>query len=378
MLHKLKSNILVNLKNIPGWHTRRKLIIIESDDWGSIRMPSNEVFSRLISAGIKVGRGLHNRCETLETKEDLEELFNVLDSVRDQNNKPAVMTPVTIIANPDFNKIRLSGFNEYFYEKFTDTLKSYYPDNDVFKLWKEGIDTGIFVPELHGRDHITVQLWLNKLREGNKDLLYAFDQGFVALNIPGVPPPAGEFRAEFYFDKEEQKPFLIKGIKESVSLFKDIFGFSPRSFVPSNELFHPEFDSVVAETGIKFLYVSHSMPYPDKEGVLKYRHFINGQKGPGDLIYYTRNCAFEPNEEGYSGIESTIRQIAAAFRWHKPAFISTHRGNFSGGIDPGNRKKGLAELKKLLRTITNIWPEAEFMSSENALEFMKESNYQRS
>jgi hypothetical protein len=31
--------------NLRGWKTKRKIVVIESDDWGSIRMPSPESFN---------------------------------------------------------------------------------------------------------------------------------------------------------------------------------------------------------------------------------------------------------------------------------------------------------------------------------------------
>ena len=360
-----------NLKNIPGWRSTRKLVIIECDDWGGIRMPSKKTYDQLISCGLKVNTGRYNMYDTLETAEDLEQLFAILDCVRDKNNKPAVMTPFVIVANPDFEKIKSTDFTEYYYEKFTDTLDRYYPESNVIKLWREGLDTGIFVPELHGREHITVQLWLEELRNGNKDLLCAFDNGFVSLDIPGILTPAREFRAEFYFTTEDQKPFLVNSIKEGVTFFREIFGYSPRVFVAGNNVFHPDFEKVLSETGVEFLNVSRSMPYPVEGGEYKYRFFIPGQKGPGGLIYYTRNCLFEPTDEEYKGIDYTIEQIACAFRWGKPANISTHRANFTGGIEPKNRTKGLTELKKLLTTIIKRWPDAEFMSSADALNHMK-------
>lgn len=370
----LIQHLAVNIKNIPGWHTKKKIVVIECDDWGGIRMPSKGAYERLLSSGLQVGEGRFNRYDTLETSDDLEQLFDVLNSVKDKKNKPSVMTAVTNMANPDFQKIKSNGFLEYHYEKFTDTLRNYYPNNDVFKLWKEGIDNGIFVPELHGREHITVYLWMQKLREGNKDLLFAFENGFVSLDIPGLSLPEREFRAEFFFTSEEHKPPLVNAIKDSISLFREIFHFSPRVFIPSNGIFHPDFDAVVASSGIKFLYVSHSMPYPIFGGKLKYRHFIPGQKGPAGLTYYTRNCAFEPSDIGYKGIDQTMRQIDAAFRWGKPANISTHRVNFSGGIDPVNRNFGLSELKKLLKAIVRKWPNVEFMSSGDALDYMRKVN----
>ncbi|HDZ42121.1 MAG TPA: polysaccharide (de)acetylase [Bacteroidetes bacterium] len=373
MIANIKNSIRLNLKNIPGWRTSRKILVLECDDYGSTRMPSENAYERLSSAGLNIGSARYDRYETIETREDLEQMFEVLYEVRDQHNKPAVMTAVTSMTNPDFGKIRSSGFNAYFYEKFTDTLKRYYPESNVFEMWKQGMDAGIFVPELHGREHITVQLWMQKLREGDKDLLFAFDEGFVSLAVPGIHSIAKGFRAEFYFDSEDQKPFLVNSIKDSVILFWEIFGFSPRVFVPSNGIFNPEFDRVVAGAGVRFLNVNHSMPYCVNRGDLKYRHFITGQKGPEGLTYYTRNCAFEPTEASYNGIGFTMKQVEAAFRWGKPAIISTHRGNFAGGIDDSNRKYGLGELRKLLKAIVKKWPDVEFLSSGDALDFMQQS-----
>jgi hypothetical protein len=241
-------NFLQNIKNIPGWTTKRKIVVIECDDWGSINMPSNEAYSRLLAAGLNVGNRKWNRSDTLETARDLEELFHVLDSVRDSRNKPAVFTPFTNVANPDFDKIKADGFAKYHYEKFTETLTRYYPDNNVFKLWMEGMYAGIFVPELHGREHISVQFWLEELQNGNKHLLTAFNEGFVSLDLPDASPPVRGFRAEFFFTKEDQTPFLHDSLKDGVSLFKEIFGYMPRVFVPANGIFHPDFEGVLADT----------------------------------------------------------------------------------------------------------------------------------
>ncbi len=370
----LFRSITSNLKNLPGWRTARKIVIIECDDWGSIRMPSKSDYDEMVSAGLNVTRGRFNKYDTLENTDDLVQLFAVLNSVKDKNNKPAVMTSFTNVANPDFRKIKSGGFAEYHFEKFTDTLKRYYPSRNIFQLWREGMDAGIFVPELHGRDHIAVQIWMKKLKEGNKELLTAFDHGFVSLDIPDLPLPARGFRAEFFFTMEDQKSFLVSAIRDSITLFREIFGFSPRVFAPANGIFHPDFDALMAAFGIRFLCVNRTMPYPVNGGALKYRHFTTGQKGPGELTYYIRNCAFEPSEQEYKSIDLTMKQVEAAFRWGKPASISTHRVNFTGGMDEANRAKGLTELDKLLKTILKRWSDVEFLSSGDALEYMRNSN----
>ena len=367
------QSLKTNLKNLPGWRTSRKIVIIECDDWGSIRIPSSEVYLNLLKSGLPMDRSRF-RLDTMETKEDLEQLFTVLSGPKDFNGHNAVMTAVTIMANPDFEKIRQSDFTEYHYERFTETLLKYGRGDDTFNLYKEGMRAGIFVPELHGREHITVQLWLQKLREGNKNLLLAFNNDFVSLDIEGIHPAAHGFRPEFYFNNEDQKLFLENSIIEGALLFQEIFGYKPRVFVPSNGIFHPDFEKAIIKAGIKFLYVNHKMSYPGKNGELLQKHFITGQKGPGGLTFYTRNCLFEPSDKRYNGIDLTMNQIAAAFRWGKPANISTHRVNFAGGIDPANRVKGLSELKNLLKTIIKRWPDVEFMSSGDALEYMRGSN----
>ena len=373
MYKKISDDIILNLKNIPGWRSRRKIVVFECDDFGGIRMPSASVFYRLKERGLNISTSRFNIYDTLESGEDLEQLYEVLLSVKDQNNSPAVFTPVTIMANPDFDRIRSAGFNEYYYETFDETLKRYYPGENVFETWKQGIRAGIFIPELHGRDHITVQFWLRKLREGDKDLLFAFDNNFVSLRVEGVPSPADEFRAEFYFSEDSQKHFLEHSIHDAAEVFERVLGYRAHAFIPGNGIFHPSMDKIVASTGIRFLNVTSSMPFPAKNGVLRHRYFITGQKGPDGLTYYTRNCAFEPTDPSYKGTDYTLKQIEAAFRWRKPALISTHRVNFSGGISPDNRAKGLTELKKLLFRIAGKWPDVEFLSLGAALESMREN-----
>ena len=36
------------ITNIKGWRTNRKIVVIESDDWGTIRMSSKEAFNSLL------------------------------------------------------------------------------------------------------------------------------------------------------------------------------------------------------------------------------------------------------------------------------------------------------------------------------------------
>lgn len=365
----LYNYLILNFKNIFGPASFRKIVTIDCDDWGGIRMPPGNLSYKLGMENLPLTKTRY-RFDTLESRKDLEMLFDILCSVKDNKGNNAVITAVTNVANPDFIRIKESGYSNYYYEKFTDTLRRHYPDSDVFTLWKQGINSGIFIPELHGREHISVFFWLKRLREGDKNLIKAFENEFVHLKVDGIPEPVSEFRAAFYFNDNDQKLFLVEAIKDGIKLFKEIFGFSPRIFVPSNNLFHPDFDRIVAEEKVKFLYSSYRMRYPGRKGKLKYKNFIIKNNIPKGITYYTRNCSFEPTDENYRGIDLTMQQIAAAFRWGKIAIISTHRANFTGEINPSNREKGLREFKKLLKKIVSTWPDVEFMSTADALEIV--------
>jgi len=369
-IKNLQELFILNLKNIPGLRTDRKIVVIECDDWGSVRMPSKEVYKALLNSGISVDKGRYTKYDTLADKVDLECLFEILLNIKDKNGNHPVMTPMTVVANPDFQKIKGSDFTQYFYEPFTDTLQRYKRSPETFNTWKKGLDLGIFVPEFHGRDHISVQFWLQKLRDGDNKLKIAFDHEVVSINVDGMNPAVSEFRPEFYFNSPDQVKFLEDAISEGVKVFKSIFKYTPRAFAPANGIFHPVFEAKVAEEGLKYLNVSRFSRIPDKNGNLKLKFNRIGRETTLGLTYYTRNCAFEPTAPYYHGIGLTMKQIEAAFRWRKPANISTHRVNFVGGIDERNREKGLNELKILLKSIINNWPDVEFMSSADMLKLL--------
>jgi hypothetical protein len=52
MINSLKSTLSRNLTNARGWRTNRKIVVIESDDWGSIRMPHMLIINNNIKNGL--------------------------------------------------------------------------------------------------------------------------------------------------------------------------------------------------------------------------------------------------------------------------------------------------------------------------------------
>jgi hypothetical protein len=154
-----KTQIQKNLSNVPGWRTNQKLLVIESDDWGSLRMPSLNTFNSLEMQGLDFSSGdaaRYNLNDTLASAQDLEALYGVLCKFIDRNGKHPVFTPVSLVANPDFEKIKSSDFQEYFYEPFTKTLEKYQGGSWAYDLWEEGIQDKIFLPQFHCREHLNI------------------------------------------------------------------------------------------------------------------------------------------------------------------------------------------------------------------------------
>ena len=363
---KIKNALLKNLTNIPGWRTNRKIVVFESDDWGSIRMPSLQAFRILNEAGINLtGRDAkrYNLNDTLATSTDLEMLFEVLSASRDHLGKHAVFTPVTIVANPDFQKIKEAGFQHYFYEPFTETLKRYPGCEKSFDLWKEGIREKIFVPQMHGREHLNVAAWMKTLQNGDKQTRIAFDQGMWGF-VPDQNHLSGiYFQAAFLPDDPTEIEQHKKIIEEGLALFERLFGYRAEYFVPPNGPFNNTLNKILVENRIKYRSASKIQNEPLGNGrKRKVLHWL-GQKDESGLIYITRNCFFEPSQPGKDWVDSCLNDIKIAFRWNKPAIISSHRVNYIGTLNPSNRDRGLRQLTRLLKEIIKNWPDAEFMTT---------------
>ena len=126
----MNINSVINYAlNIKGWHTNKKIIVIHSDDWGSVRIPSNTVRQKLKLHPEIITSSAYAKYDTLASTSDLEALFEVLNSVKDKNNKPAVLTANCLMANPNFDKIKQDNFHAYHYEHLTETFARYNNEN---------------------------------------------------------------------------------------------------------------------------------------------------------------------------------------------------------------------------------------------------------
>ena len=336
-------------------------------------MPSKTTYNVLKKAGIDIETGdnlRYNRNDTLASSDDLTLLFDLLRSVKDKTGRPVVITPISLVANPDFERIKSSGFKEYFYEPFTETLKRNKGSENSFNLWKEGIYQRLFVPQFHGREHLNVQVWLRALQENVRDTRIAFDHGIWGYN--NINPRNIYYNAAFELDNPDELDFHRSVISDGLRLFNELFGYKAEFFVPPNGPVNNRLFKTASDCGIKYVSASKIQRESLGNGHSR-RHFHwSGQKNKYGQYSITRNCFFEPGIENKDWVDNCLSEIHTAFRWGKPAVISSHRVNYIGVHYPENRDRGLRELKRLLKEIIKKWPDVEFMTSVELGELMAE------
>ena len=365
----LKNKLRKNISNIPGWRTDRKIVVFESDDWGAVRIRDRHAFDALKQKGLNVDRIHYNSVESLESNEDLELLFEVLTSLQDINGNQPVFTPMCIMGNPDFEKIKASDYQAYFFQPLHETLKEFPKSDRVLELWKKGFEQNIFVPEIHGREHINVRQYMNILQDhpGKEGLRFALDYHSVG------PSAYKDFKYPNYLgalhpEAKDEIQELHQYISEAGSLFHEYMGYRPRVFIAPNAEEPKELESSLKQIGVQYLTRSKKRVYPLGDGqFVKEWNFI-GQKNEVGQVILNRNAFFEPvcfgeQEHITDWVDSCLKDIDIAFRWKKPAVVSSHRVNYVGSIRPENREKGLRSLRRLLTLILKKWPDVEFMSS---------------
>ena len=367
-------HLVKNVKNMPGWRTNKKLFVIESDDWGSTRMPNTNVYKQLLETGIRVDKNNFTKLDTLASSEDLKSLLRVLESVRDKNGNPAIFTPFINVSNPDFQRIIEENYSNYYYETFDRTLISTY-GSEILNIWKEGISNGLFVPEYHGREHYNFPMLMQLLQEDLYSIRDAFEKGVVHIPVgEGVIKSIGGLAPTYFYTNPNHLDMLKTSLLDGLKIFKETLGYDATVFVPPNGIFNKTLERLLEGTSIKAIIVDRKRREPDGKGGLRLKSyaFQFGSKNESQQFYYSRNCKFEPVQKSYN-LDECLANIGAAFRWGKPAVVSTHRINFVGNLNPENRRRNLQEFEILLNTVIKKWPDVEFISSARLVQELENS-----
>lgn len=367
MLTAVKQTVRHHLLNLPGWRTRRKIVVIESDDWGTIRMASKEAFRALLKKGYPVDKCPYNRYDALESDEDVSRLLETLDSVRDSRGNPAILTANNIVANPDFDKIRDSDYQAYFYEPFTETLKRYPAHDKVMELYAEGMRRRLIRMQFHGREHLQVSRWMKALQQADRPARDVFEWRMFSPKHNDSTQEYMDFMDAFDTNGERADLSLSPVVAEGLALFRQIWGHSSDSFIAPCYTWSPDLEPILAQHGVKYLQGISYQRTPVIGVPFQYRNIwhYQGQTNANGQKYLVRNAFFEPSlDPAADWVGKCLKRIAIAFSWNKPAVIGSHRLNYIGYLQPDNRERNLKLLGELLRQIVRRWPQVEFMTSD--------------
>lgn len=370
----MKQSVLNNLKNIWGWRTSRKILVLAVDDYGNVRLDSPQARVRLDHAGLKI-LSRFDAYDTLETSEDLEMLFDALLSVKDKNGRHAVFTPFAVPCNIDFERIALENHVTYQYELLPVTFEKLAARDSqaytgAWNLWQEGLAKGLMTPQFHGREHLNLKIFEEKLALKDHEIMSCLENRSYT-SISDLEYPTINYTAAFDFWKFDENKRFAKIITDGLDAFERVFGYRSTHFTPPGGREHHAIHQHLKDAGVE--YIDTPLIKEEHLGLGKYNKSINwtGKKNKSGVTYSVRNVVFEPtHNRGFEWVNFALKQIEAAFRWHRPAIVSSHRVNYCGHISLKNRQAGIDSLKRLLQEVVTRWPDVEFMSYSNLMDML--------
>lgn len=368
----LKQTIKKHLINSRGSRINSKVVVLESDDWGSIRIPSKDVRKQLLEKCLISDKDPFSKYDALETSEDYFALYEVFRKFKDKNGNHPMLTANMILHNPDFEKIAAGKFETYYNESFLETYVNDPDSSNTFGALKVGIEQKMIVPQFHGSEHLNVSRWMKFLKEGNERYHFAFERNCFAIDEISSENRRGNLMAAYDYENEEELDYIKKSIPSGLKQFEDLFGFKSKTTVAPCYVWDSKIEKVFHDNKVDIFQGSYvqNCPVQGKTFKKKYRH--SGQLNKVGQRYLVRNGLFEPSTApNVKWVDKCMESIAIAFKWGKPAIIGTHRINFASRLDEKQRATNLIDLENLLEKMLKRWPEIQFMDSASLVNLYK-------
>lgn len=347
------------------------LIIFESDDWGTIRMPSKFVKDKLTGINPKWVDDPYLQFDSLETDDDVCLLFNLLSKYKGADGRPPVITANCILQNPDFNAIRFNGFSQYIGQDFRASLQQNPKSNRVFSLQKQALSEGYFFPQFHGREHIHILRWLTSLQENSPLAQVAFENGMISLKS-GVSFPCVNFKMDAFNPINSSNLFqIIEIAKDGLSKFEAVWGYNARTLIAPCYFWHSDMELELSRLGIlgfQGLAVQKQSTLNGNPFKIRKIYHYQWEKNNSNQFYMIRNAFFEPSlNPSIDWVSCCMKEIDKGIKNYGFATISCHRLNFMGSINPSNRDKNLFSFELLLKQIILRYPNVRFGTTVDLL-----------
>lgn len=354
------------LFSIPSWRSSHPLLIIESDDWGSIRMRSHKAYGELKQLGHQVDQNFYHQLDGLETGEDVSLLARTLQEHNDIGGQKACMTLNYLSANPDFERIEKSKFSVYYRKTISETYKEYDGNADTISTVKLGEVNRLFDIQFHGTEHLQVPRWMKGLNNQAKLVREAFEQKVFSPAVADTMGYPMEFMDALDYDSVDEVHSQIESLQRGLDIFKQTWGKLPVSFIAPCYRWSKPVESFLATQDIKYIQGQRAQLHPKNEPGYRQRKIYRytGHTNKYGQIYTVRNVIFEPSVHGpEKALTMAKDQIAFAFKLKVPAIVSSHRINYTSRLNKTNRDQSLKALRELLTWVSVNYPKVEFLSS---------------
>lgn len=347
-----------------GYRTSLHMVVIESDDWGAIRIPSTEALRQFRRKYPDYSLDRYQLWDGLETYDDVLDLSRLLLGFEKSFEfGPPLFTCNFATANPVFDGCSFEN-GDYRYEiELISTTYENYGETEILPYVRKGVEHTCLKPQLHGREHINMTSWLLDCAEQEQSR-YAFELGMLGVN---------HYDKYASMDALNVNNILIdraEYIRESQLNFEEIFGFPSDSFISPCYVSDDSCEEAARDAGVRVIQTGLFRNVPQRGGTRKRILTVFGEKSKAGQVRLVRNCQFEPAQGYFKGAsadeyaEQCFADVEAAFLREQPAVLCSHRVNYVSRADLGHKDYSLESLDKLLTKISCKYPDTVFLTSD--------------
>ena len=308
----------------------KPVLIFESDDWG----PGSDIDA-----------------------DQLGFIAKLLGKYSDSVDRNPVMTLGAVLAVPDSERIKATGYKCYYKNTLDEGLFS-----SVLKSILAGIDSRVFSVQLHGMEHYWPDNLMVALQttEGVRALLdYEYPLRTEAL--PNVLQSRW-----LKVDGQSTHPLndneIERAVRAEADTFTSIFQQSARVVVPPTFVWSHKVEFNWKSCGLEYLVTPGVIcSGRDSQGIMRQGDQViyNGLHSASGLLYLVRNDYFEP-ALGHKPAEA-LDAVASKTRLGRPTLLEIHRFNFCNSAAQG--KDSLDALEQCIKGVLKQFPGVRFMST---------------
>lgn len=236
---------------------------------------------------------------------------------------------------------------------------------EILTTIQEGIEAGVFAPQLHGMAHY----WPDALMRAAQ---YDPPVHNWVLSGPGqeteaLPSPLQSRWVDTSILPSHPLPTsaINTAVAEEITLYRNVFGAIPGVVVPPTFIWTDAVEAAWAAHGVRCIVTPgrlctgrNANGQPDCGAPT----ISNGQRGIDGITYLVRDRYFEP-DRGHRA-EDALTALTKKTAQGRPCLLETHRFNFTGaGVN-----NALQQLGKLLELVLAQQPNLRFTSSAELAE----------